>query len=94
MGCISSKDEERENHGFDQVYREKQQVDTPPHPPQRRTQEFLKKEGDINTLFQFKHLGRGVGSPLNSRKWTICVISSDPLCKDCNARFTTVPLKP
>ena len=30
MGCISSKDEERENHGFDQVYREKQQVDTPP----------------------------------------------------------------
>ena len=30
MGCISSKDEERENHGFDQVYREKQQVYTPP----------------------------------------------------------------
>ena len=41
MGCISSKDEERENHGFDQVYREKPQVDTPP-PSLRRTQEFLK----------------------------------------------------
>jgi len=24
---------------------------------------------------------------------TVCVISSDPQCKDNNARFTTVPLK-
>ena len=27
-------------------------------------------------------------------KLTVCLISSDPSCKDCNARFTTLPLKP
>ena len=27
-------------------------------------------------------------------KGTVSVISSDPPCKDCNGRFTTVPVKP
>ena len=45
MGCISSKDEERENHGFDQVYREKQQVDTPPPPPTPEAYTGIFKKG-------------------------------------------------
>ena len=33
-------------------------------------------------------------SNLETVKRTVSVISSDPLCKDSNALFTTVPLKP
>ena len=31
---------------------------------------------------------------LTGYEGTVCVISRDPLCKEGNARFATVPLKP
>ena len=46
------------------------------------------KDGGIFKLR--KKTGKGGGSPL---KGTVSVISSDPPCKDGNARFTTVPLE-
>ena len=33
-------------------------------------------------------------SHIGSIKGTVSVTSNDPLCKEDNARFTTVPLKP
>ena len=30
---------------------------------------------------------------MNEINWIVSVISSDPLCKNDNARFTTVPFK-
>ena len=35
----------------------------------------------------------GVGLSSDLLKGTVSVISSDPPCKDGNARFTTIPLK-